>query len=95
MPKYRTNVVMLNGTTVKQRGEFVQLTEEQAARHLEKGNVSIVDETGVAVESKRYEESEFRALSAEEQKAVVAKYNGNLDELTNKDLRWEYVEGHQ
>ena len=95
MAKYRAEVTIAHKGEIVKPGEEIQLTEEQAERLHSKGFVSAVDEEGVSLDTKVHEESEFRALKADEQKAVVVGLKGNTDELTNEDLRWEYVEAHQ
>lgn len=95
MTQYRTEVVMTNKTFVRMPGELVELTEEEAQRHLAKGYVSVVDDEGKSLAKQTHDETSFKALSAKEQKAIVQELGGDLEEHTNADARWAYFEGAQ
>ena len=85
MPKYESNAYIAQGGKVFKPGEEIALTEEQAKR------------LGAKVTKKDEElsESEFRALSASEQKDLVESLGGDLEELTNQDKRAEFFLSNQ
>jgi hypothetical protein len=89
MPTYLSNAYLSQGGKVFKPGERIELSEEQAERLGDKVEVSDDPTEG------KHDEKSFRKLGAEEQKAVVEQLNGDLEEHSNEDKRWEYVSQNQ
>ena len=85
MPKYESNAYIVQGGKVFGPGKEITLTEEQAKRLGAK----------VTKQDEKLSESEFRALSAPEQKDLVESLGGDLEELTNQDKRAEFFLSNQ
>lgn len=86
MPKYTSNAYLAKDGKVYGPGKEIELTKEQAEKLGDK--VKGADEG-------EFSESDFRNLSAQEQKDLVESKGGDLEELTNEDKRAEYFMSNQ
>lgn len=93
MPKFKANAYLSTPKGVVPTGQTLELTKEQAERLGDK--VTPLEEAAEYVQGQPLSEEEFRALPAEEQKAVVTDLNGDLNEYTNADKRWAFVSDNQ
>lgn len=89
MPEYIAKSTLLHEGKVVHVNERLSLDEEKA--ELLGDKVEIAEE---ATDGK-HDEKSFRNLSAAEQKEVVEELGGDLEEASNEDKRWAYVEENQ
>ena len=89
MPNYLSNAYLSKGGRVFKPGERIELTEAQAERLGEKVKADENPTEG------KHDEKSFRKLGAEDQKEIVEQLGGDLEEYSNEDKRWEYVEQNQ
>lgn len=94
MPKYTANAYLVKSGKIVKPGEEIELTKEQAARLGDK----LKDAPGIDEEveeetegEQQYTESSLRKLSADEQKAIVEQFGGDLEEITNQEARIEFI----
>lgn len=89
MPLYTALETLVKEGKVVKVGSEVELTEKQGERLGDKvEKVEVKDEF---IPGAVYEETEFRGLSAEDQKKKVEELGGDLKEITNADARWDFV----
>lgn len=89
MPEYIAKATLLHEGKVLHEESRLQLSEDKAERLGDK--VERVEDPTQG----KHDEKSFRKLGAEEQKVVVEKLNGDLEEHSNEDKRWAFVEQNQ
>lgn len=88
MPKVQAQETLLHKGEIVTIGNVVELTNEQIkalgskVKPLEEAEVN----TNIV-----YTEDTFAALTADQQKAVVEGYGGDLKEHSNPEKRWAFV----
>lgn len=93
MPQFNVHSTLVKEGKVYPVGSEIELTAEQAEKLDDK--VSAVEVKETFVPGAAYDESEFKALSAEDQKKKVEELGGDLKEVTNADSRWAFVAENQ
>lgn len=89
MPNFKALSTLTKEGKVYPINSIIELTKEQGER-LVKQNKAEATEEGEVVKDAVYSEEQFRALTADQQKELVAEHEGDLAELTNADKRWEF-----
>lgn len=92
MAKFQAQETLLHNGKLVAIGGFVELEPKNAERLGDK--VVSVEEAEITTDAV-YDEATFAALTADQQKAVVEGYGGDLKEVSNADKRWAFVAENQ
>ena len=90
MPTYIAKKYLVQNGKVVQTGGEIELTEEQAKKLGEKVTAAKpkkAENDGADLQT----EASLKKLGAEEQKVIVEKLGGDLEELTNEEKRIAFI----
>lgn len=93
--KFTSHAVLTKGGKLFGHGDIIELTDEEAKRLGDKVGEYEEPTKEDFIEGGAHDEVSFRKLPAEDQKAVVEGFGGDLSEITNADARWEFVASQQ